>query len=60
MYFSLVSFTTLGYGDVTLNPQWELLGPMEAMAGITVIGLSTAILFAVIQRSCKISQRKAS
>ena len=32
----------------------------EAMAGITVIGLSTAILFAVIQRSCKISQRKAS
>jgi len=54
LYFSLVSFTTLGYGDVTLGPRWELLGPMEAMAGITVIGLTTALLFAVIQRSWQI------
>jgi voltage-gated potassium channel len=60
VYFSLVSFTTLGYGDVTLNPQWELLGPMEAMAGIAVMGLTTAILFAVIQRSWKISHGKTS
>jgi len=57
-YFSLVSFTTLGYGDVMLSPQWELLGPMEAMAGITVIGLTTALLFAVIQRSWKIGHAK--
>lgn len=49
-YFSLVSFTTLGYGDVVLAPQWQLLGPMEALAGVTVIGLTTALLFAVIQR----------
>ena len=60
VYFSLVSFTTLGYGDVTLSPQWELLGPMESMAGITVIGLTTAILFAVIQRSWKMSHGKKS
>ncbi|MGB5296852.1 MAG: potassium channel family protein [Thermoanaerobaculia bacterium] len=60
LYFSLVSFTTLGYGDVTLSPQRELLGPMEAMAGITVIGLTTALLFAVIQRSWKIGHGKKS
>ncbi len=60
VYFSLVSFTTLGYGDVTLSPEWQLLGPMEGMAGITVIGLTTALLFAVIQRGWKIGHGKNS
>lgn len=50
VYFSLVSFTTLGYGDVVLASEWRILGPMEAMAGVTVIGLTTALLFAVVQR----------
>jgi hypothetical protein len=50
VYFSLVSFTTLGYGDIILAPDWQMLGPMEAMAGIVVIGLTTALLFAVVQR----------
>jgi len=60
VYLSLVTFTTLGYGDVTLGPKWELLGPMEALAGITVIGLTTALLFAVIQQSWKIGHAKKS
>jgi hypothetical protein len=60
IYFSLVSFTTLGYGDITLAPEWEILGPMEAMAGIVVIGLTTALLFAVVQRGWQVVHRGTS
>jgi hypothetical protein len=57
-YFSLVTFTTLGYGDITLNSRWQLLAGIEGMVGIVVFGLSTAILFAVIQRYWKINHPK--
>ena len=60
VYLSLVTFTTLGYGDITLAPDWQLLGPLEAMAGGAVIGLTTALLFAVIQRSWQVSHERAS
>ena len=53
VYFSIVTFTTLGYGDVTLIPAWRQLSGMEAMVGIVVFGLTTAILFTVIQRLWK-------
>lgn len=48
-YFSIVTFTTLGYGDVTLVPDWRLLAGLEAMVGIILIGMSTALLFAIFQ-----------
>ena len=51
VYFSVVTFTTLGYGDVTLNSDWRQFSGMEAMVGIVVFGLTTAILFTVIQRA---------
>jgi voltage-gated potassium channel len=54
IYFSIITFTTLGYGDITLSEQWHLLSGMEAMVGITVFGLTTAMLFAVIQRVWKL------
>ena len=57
-YFSLVTFTTLGYGDLTLHSNWQLLAGIEGMVGILVFGLSTAILFSVIQRYWKITHPK--
>ena len=51
LYFSMVTFTTLGYGDITLHADWQLLAGIEGMVGIVVFGLTTALLFAVIQRS---------
>ena len=57
LYFSLVTLTTLGYGDVTLNTDLRLLAGMEAMVGIVVFGMTTALLMAVIQRSWKITRR---
>mgnify|MGYP001554016783 CR=1 FL=1 len=54
VYFSIVTITTLGYGDVTLHENWRILGGMQAMVGITIFGLTTAILFAVVQRFWKV------
>lgn len=50
-YFSAVTFTTLGYGDITLTSDWRLLSGFEAIAGILLIGWTTAFLFAVLQRA---------
>ncbi len=58
LYFSMVTFTTLGYGDITLNADWRLLAGVEGMVGIVVFGLTTALLFAVIQKSWNISHPK--
>lgn len=50
IYFSLVTFTTLGFGDITLSEGWRVLSGIQAMNGILLIGWSTAILFAIVQR----------
>ena len=49
-YHSAVHYTTLGYGDVVMTPSWRLLGPLEAADGALMFGVSTAMIFAVIQR----------
>jgi hypothetical protein len=49
-YHSATNYTTLGYGDLIMSPSWRLLGPMEAADGMLMFGVSTAIIFAVIQR----------
>ena len=48
-YHSAVNYTTLGYGDVLMTPSWRLLGPLEAANGVLMFGVSTAIIFAVMQ-----------
>ena len=51
-YFSVVTFTTLGYGDITLvEHEWRLLSGIEALNGILLVGWTTALLFLVVQRS---------
>jgi voltage-gated potassium channel len=54
VYFSVVTFTTVGYGDITLvDHEWRLLSGIEALNGILLVGWTTAFLFAVFQRSWK-------
>ena len=50
IYFSMITFTTLGYGDITLSEKWQILAGMQAMVGIVVFGFSTATLFTFIQK----------
>ena len=48
LYFSLTSYTTIGYGDVLLPQKWRLLGAVEGVSGVLLCGISTAFIFAVI------------
>ena len=50
LYFSIVTFTTLGYGDITLNENWRLLASFQAAIGIIIFGWSTAIVVAIVQK----------
>jgi voltage-gated potassium channel Kch len=50
-YYSMVTFTTLGYGDVVLSERWRLLSSLEAANGIIMFGWTTAVVMAVVQRS---------
>jgi hypothetical protein len=50
LYFSGVTYTSVGYGDLVLPAQWYLLGPLEGLVGILMCGLSTALFFAFLSR----------
>lgn len=50
LYFSLVCFTTLGFGDVILPEHWRLLSGFTATAGFILFGLGTAFLFEIMSR----------
>jgi hypothetical protein len=49
IYSSAGSYTTSG-SDIVLPPQWRLLGPFEAVDGMLMFGVSTAFIFAVVNR----------
>ena len=49
VYFSVVTATTFGYGDITLSDQWQLLGSFEAMGGLILFGAGTALLVEVMR-----------
>lgn len=47
-YFSAVTYTTTGYGDVLLPDKWRIVGAVEALTGILMCGWSTGFFFAVV------------
>ncbi len=49
-YHSAVNYTSLGYGDIVMSARWRLLGPLEAMTGVLLFGLSAATMFAIMSR----------
>jgi voltage-gated potassium channel Kch len=50
LYFSAVTYTTTGYGDLVLPEGWRLLGGVHALTGILMCGWSTGFFFAVVNR----------
>jgi hypothetical protein len=52
-YHSAVNFATLGYGDIVMSDQHKLLGPIQAINGVLMIGVSTAALMATFQDAIK-------
>jgi hypothetical protein len=49
VYYSAVNFATLGYGDIVMSERYRFLGPLEAINGVLMIGVSTAALMATFQ-----------
>jgi hypothetical protein len=50
LYFSAVTYTTTGYGDLVLAEGWRLLAAVEALTGILMCGWSTGFFFAIVNR----------
>jgi hypothetical protein len=50
LYFSAVTYTTTGYGDVLLPEAWRLDGGVEALTGILMCGWSTGFFFGIVNR----------
>ena len=49
-YFSAASYSTVGYGDLVLQPSWRIVGPVESITGVLMCGLSASFLFAIMTR----------
>lgn len=50
VYFSTISYSTVGYSDVHIQPDWRLLGAFESILGMVLIGWSTAFFFRMLGR----------
>ena len=50
LYFSLATYTTIGFGDVVVGPGWRVLAGIEGLTGILLVAWSTAFVFAVVNR----------
>lgn len=49
-YFAIVTYTTVGYGDVTLGPGLRIFGTFASITGLLTFGISTAVLVGVVTR----------
>jgi Ion channel len=56
MYHSAVNFSSLGYGDIVMSASRKLLGPLEAVNGVLMLGMTAAALMAIVQHLIKQQQ----
>jgi hypothetical protein len=57
MLYSLSAITSYGHAQIFLDPQWQLLGALEALNGVILFGLTTAFLFGLIQKIWPLGSR---
>lgn len=53
IYHSAVNFSSLGYGDIVMTKNWRLLGPLEAVNGVLMLGMTAAALMVILQHLIK-------
>jgi hypothetical protein len=53
VYHSAVNYASLGYGDVVMSAPWKMLGPLEALNGVLMLGMTGAALMAMVQQIIK-------
>jgi hypothetical protein len=56
VYHSTVNFASLGYGDIVMSKPWKMLGPLEAINGVMMLGMSAAALVAILQQMIRSQQ----
>lgn len=57
IYHSAVNFASLGYGDIVMSKDWKLLGPLEAINGVLMLGMGAAALMVILQQLVKVQYR---
>ena len=60
VYHSAVNYASLGYGDIVMSKDWKLLGPLEAINGVLMLGMSAAALMVILQQLIKLRYRDGS
>ena len=58
IYHSTVNFASLGYGDIVMSKRWKMLGALEAVNGVLMLGMTSAALMAIMGQIIK-AQRRA-
>ncbi len=56
-YYATATYTTLGYGEGTLPPEWRILAPMIAMSGLFAFGWTTGVLVNIVHRPTRTSRQ---
>ncbi len=49
-YFAMVTYTTLGYGDIVLSEGQRIFATFAAVTGLLTFGISTAVLIGYVVR----------
>ncbi|RYG32115.1 MAG: two pore domain potassium channel family protein [Burkholderiales bacterium] len=57
VYHSAVNFASLGYGDIVMSEQWKMLGALEAVVGVLMLGMTSAALMAILSQLIKVQRR---
>jgi hypothetical protein len=53
VYHSAVNYASLGYGDIVMSKSWKLLGPLEAVNGVLMCGMTAGVLMSMLQMQIK-------
>jgi hypothetical protein len=58
VYHSTVNYASLGYGDIVMSKSWKLLGPLEAVNGVLMCGMTAGVLMGILQAQIKQTLRQ--
>lgn len=50
LYYSTVTYASIGYGDVLMPQPWRILGAIEGATGVIMLGWSTAFIVSLLAR----------
>jgi voltage-gated potassium channel len=58
LYFSTSTYSTIGYGDLVLSRAWRIVGAIEGVNGIILLGWSTAFFLSIVRRLTNLERRR--